>query len=370
MRTIHTIGCTLGLAAFLALPAAAQETRAEGTKLTEMTFSGPVQVPGVTLPAGTYTFQTPEVGDHVVQIFDKDRSKIFATVQTIPNDRLQATDQTVVMFSEQPAGVPQAVKVWFYPGNPVGEEFIYPKTQAMQIATAYHTTVLSSEDEKVAKGGKTIRVDERGEVGSANAKAVATSGTGNRTLDRSNTSNTSPAATTTAPGSAATTTADSGAASTTARAGRSDKASGGDTPVAATGALNTPQANQTSTSTATTAQNNASPSSSAQNNTSTPSTTQGNASTSTTTQGNASTSTTANATTTATPRNSQSRGNADRGATGTSGAEQSSSDTASRNTRSRLPQTASDLSSLALLSLFSIGAALGVRSLRRNRQAA
>src|SRR5207302_1069912 len=109
-------------------------------------------------------------GDHVVQIFDKDRSKIYATIQTIPNDRLEATDKTMVMFSEQPAGFPQAVKVWYYPGNPVGEEFIYPKSQAMQIASAYHTSVLASEDEKVAKGGKTIRVDENGEVGRSDTK--------------------------------------------------------------------------------------------------------------------------------------------------------------------------------------------------------
>jgi hypothetical protein len=157
----------MALAAFLAPVADAQQTGAEATKLTEINLSGPIQVPGVTLPAGTYTFQTPEPGDHVVQIFNKDRSKLLATVMTIPEERLKPTDKTVIMFAEQPAGVPEAVKAWFYPGNPVGEEFIYPKPQAVEIAKAYRTSVLASEGEKVEKGGKTTRVDETGAVGTS-----------------------------------------------------------------------------------------------------------------------------------------------------------------------------------------------------------
>ena len=171
MRSIGTMCCTLALAALLAPAASAQE--AEANKLTKMEFSGPIQVPGVTLPAGTYTFQTPEPGDHIVQIFDKDRSKLLATVMTIPHERPKPTEKTtLLMFAELPAGIPEAVKVWYYPGNPVGEEFIYPKAQAMEIAKAYHTSVLASESDKVEKGGKTIRIDE--------ASAVGTSGTSPR----------------------------------------------------------------------------------------------------------------------------------------------------------------------------------------------
>jgi hypothetical protein len=177
MRNIGLTCGTVALAALLASPAGAQDTQAESTKLTQITFSGPIEVPGVTLPAGTYTFLTPDPGDHIVQIFDKDRSKIYATIITLPNDRLTAADQTVVMFGERPTGIPQAIKVWFYPGNPVGEEFIYPEAEALRLADAYHTTVLASDSEKVTKNGKTVRIDETGETSPSGAGAVPTSGT-------------------------------------------------------------------------------------------------------------------------------------------------------------------------------------------------
>jgi hypothetical protein len=187
MRKITTVCCSAALAVLLVPAAYAQDNAAEAKKLTEITFSAPIQVPGVTLPAGTYTFQTAEAGDHIVQIFDKDRKHIFATVLTLPNDRLEPTDKTVVMFSERPADVPQAVRMWYYPGNSVGEEFIYPRAQAMAIAKAYNTSVLASEDEKVAKGSQTSRVGENATGLASNEPArtnntdstgaVATSGT-------------------------------------------------------------------------------------------------------------------------------------------------------------------------------------------------
>src|SRR5947208_16722708 len=88
-------------------------------KKTILTFSGPVQIPGATLPAGSYVFKLADLSGnrHVVQVFDKDEKKIFATILAIPNERLEVKDDPVVMFAERPAGSPQAVQVWFYPGE-------------------------------------------------------------------------------------------------------------------------------------------------------------------------------------------------------------------------------------------------------------
>ena len=61
MRAAKVLFCA---AAFLAL--SAQGVRADDyNKLTYFTFSAPVQVPGVTLPAGKYTFKLadPEMVD-------------------------------------------------------------------------------------------------------------------------------------------------------------------------------------------------------------------------------------------------------------------------------------------------------------------
>jgi hypothetical protein len=117
---------------------------------TMVTFSGPVEIPGVhltgwgVLPAGTYVFRIldSQSNRHIVQIFNKDETTIYATILAIPNYRLKATDKTVITFRERPAGEPEALRAWFYPGRNWGEEFVYPKTKAVALAKATNTPVL------------------------------------------------------------------------------------------------------------------------------------------------------------------------------------------------------------------------------------
>ena len=141
MRVLKAVCCAAMLTAMLAPSARADEWN----KKTILTFSGAVQVPGATLPAGTYVFKLADIpgNRHVVQVFDKDEKKIYTTILAIPNDRLEATDKPVVLFSERASGSPQAVRVWYYPGNRTGDEFVYPKSQAMRIAKETHQSVLA-----------------------------------------------------------------------------------------------------------------------------------------------------------------------------------------------------------------------------------
>jgi hypothetical protein len=67
---------------------------------------------------------------------------IYATILAIPNYRLKATDKTVITFTERPAGEPEALRAWFYPGRNWGEEFVYPKARAVVLAKAANTPVL------------------------------------------------------------------------------------------------------------------------------------------------------------------------------------------------------------------------------------
>jgi hypothetical protein len=120
---------------------------------TVMTFSGPVEIPGVhltgwaTLPAGTYVFKLLDSKSdrHIVQIFSQDEKTVYATILAIPNYRLKATDKTVITFSERPAGEPEALRAWFYPGKNWGDEFVYPKSRAVELAKITNTPVLYTE---------------------------------------------------------------------------------------------------------------------------------------------------------------------------------------------------------------------------------
>jgi hypothetical protein len=117
---------------------------------TVVTFNGPVEIPGVhltgwgVLPAGTYVFKLldSQSDRHIVQIFDKDGIKVLATILAIPNYRLKATDKTVITFRERPAGEPEALRAWFFPGKNWGDEFVYPKAKAIELAKQTNTPVL------------------------------------------------------------------------------------------------------------------------------------------------------------------------------------------------------------------------------------
>jgi hypothetical protein len=145
MRFVKAICCAAALTAVMAPGARADEWN----KKTILTFSGPVQIPGATLPAGTYVFKLADIpgNRHVVQVFDKDEKKIYTTLLAVPNQRAEPSDKPIVLFSERAAGSPQAVKVWYYPGETIGNEFVYPKSQAMRIAKASHTRVLAMNND-------------------------------------------------------------------------------------------------------------------------------------------------------------------------------------------------------------------------------
>ena len=133
-----------------------------------ITFSGPVEIPAVhlagwgVLPAGTYVFKILDSTSdrHIVQIFNKDETTIYATVLAIPNYRLKATDKTVMTFRERAAGEPEALRAWFYPGRNWGEEFVYPKSKAVVLAKATNTPVLYTPEELPLEVAEPVKLAE------------------------------------------------------------------------------------------------------------------------------------------------------------------------------------------------------------------
>ncbi len=146
------IALCLALLCVLAVPTARAD---DWNRKTIITFSGPVEVPGVgqhTLPAGTYVFKIldSQSDRHIVQIFNQDESKVLTTILAIPNYRLKTTDKTTITFRERPAGEPEALRAWFYPGRAWGEEFVYAKPRAIQIAKETNEPVLATSIEDTA----------------------------------------------------------------------------------------------------------------------------------------------------------------------------------------------------------------------------
>ncbi|HEY7288290.1 MAG TPA: hypothetical protein VH583_00540 [Vicinamibacterales bacterium] len=211
MRVITAFIGAAALVAFLAPGAHADEWN----KRTYLTFSGPVEVPGATLAAGTYTFEIadPDAARHVIRVSEKDTNKPIALFMTIPMQRAVTPEDNLVLFTERPADAPQAIQAWFYPGDNVGEEFVYPKSQAVKIAKANRKPVLStadsstkttSESDRMAemKNAKIGRVNEKGEMTSTssnNTPAATTSSSAKATTSSSSSASNTNASATPAP---------------------------------------------------------------------------------------------------------------------------------------------------------------------------
>jgi len=168
MKRFTSLTAAFFTAAFLAATSvSAQDSNVD--QRTYLTFSGPVQMPGITRPAGKYVFKlAPTALHNVMQVFDGEEKNIigqwfFVPVERTTEEQSKADGKPVVMFREMPEGVTPAVHYFYYPTDLRGKEFIYPKDQAVKIAAATHETVLAT-DSDVAKGGDAhvFRVEPNG----------------------------------------------------------------------------------------------------------------------------------------------------------------------------------------------------------------
>jgi hypothetical protein len=115
--------CAAMLCAFLGTGANADTWN----KKTVVTFSDSVEIPGQVLPAGTYVFKLANsISDrHIVQIWTADETQLLATLMTVPDYRPDPPDKTIFEFDERPGDSSMAIHSWFYPGDNMGQEFVY-----------------------------------------------------------------------------------------------------------------------------------------------------------------------------------------------------------------------------------------------------
>ena len=147
MRSLKMLIAMTAATLCVSLPARADES----DKLTYLTFNKPVQLPGVTLPAGRYRFQLADVEEsrRVIKIQSEDGRKQIALLLTVQNQLRDIPKDSLVLFRETAQGQPDAIRSWNYPGERIGYEFIYPKDQALIIAHRTHQPVLAKDGDKI-----------------------------------------------------------------------------------------------------------------------------------------------------------------------------------------------------------------------------
>lgn len=151
MRNKIVVGLTFAAALVAALTVGTASAQTQEDKRVFFTFSGPVAVPGVTLPAGKYMFRLPTSiasGErHVIQVLSDDGKKSYAQFFGISALRTDYAPKPEIRFMETAAGMPAAVKTWWYLGDKGGYEFIYPKDQARLLAKGTGQPVLTTRAE-------------------------------------------------------------------------------------------------------------------------------------------------------------------------------------------------------------------------------
>jgi hypothetical protein len=140
-KTFITLGLALTL--LTTLPVVRAD---EWDQATRLSFNQSVQIPGRVLPAGTYWFVLADSTSNrnIVQIFNSDRTTLYATVLAISAARMEPTNQTAITFAQRESMPANAIVTWFYPGFNSGQEFVYSKSENQVLARAKHLTVMAS----------------------------------------------------------------------------------------------------------------------------------------------------------------------------------------------------------------------------------
>src|SRR5688500_3544088 len=179
MLSTRIFGLACGVAVFVCLMAAPVSAQLFD-KRTVFTFSGPVTLPGITLPAGQYLFRLadPNSSARVVQVLNADGTTPYGLFFTIPVERLEPASLPEVRFMETASGTPAAIRTWWYPGERTGYEFIFPKEQARRLAKGASQPVLTTDAQTTTteqtNTAELSRVAASGQETDVNATATPT----------------------------------------------------------------------------------------------------------------------------------------------------------------------------------------------------
>jgi len=124
-----TVLAALGVVLVLSAGSASVQGSTNANRLSYLTFSGPVALPGVILAAGTYAFELADKGvtSNIVVVRNKNRSQVYFLGFTQRFGRpsgIRADGR--VTLAEGRKGEAPAIVAWYPPDMMDGLRFIYP----------------------------------------------------------------------------------------------------------------------------------------------------------------------------------------------------------------------------------------------------
>jgi hypothetical protein len=123
-KSVRIACATLALGLLMATSGHAVSMRHEN----QLTFTRPVALPGVVLPAGAYSFDLVDSRSSLDLVIVRDRAQTkvfymgFTNLVRRPNGM---STSAPVAFAEAPANQPRPIAVWFEIGDSIGHQFLY-----------------------------------------------------------------------------------------------------------------------------------------------------------------------------------------------------------------------------------------------------
>ena len=120
------LAVTFGLALVGLVAAAPGNANVDTERTTQLTFSKPFSLPGVTLGAGTYIFEraAPLSAIEIVRVSSRDRRQVYYMGFTELVEKPRGVNSPVT-FGEAPKGSAAPVREWYPTGTSTGHRFLY-----------------------------------------------------------------------------------------------------------------------------------------------------------------------------------------------------------------------------------------------------
>jgi hypothetical protein len=112
------------------------------TQSADFTLSNPSNIPGVKLQPGSYSIRiVNHLSDRVILKVDAAEGNLHSTFIGIPNSKIKKPAQSGPVIWANPADGASYLRGWYFTGAPSVTEFVYPKAEAVAIATSNPATV-------------------------------------------------------------------------------------------------------------------------------------------------------------------------------------------------------------------------------------
>jgi hypothetical protein len=115
-------------------------------KKSVVTINEQVALPGMVLQPGTYVFKLDDsdrTHRNVVQVWNENENQLIGKFLTVRDYRMETSGNEIIRFEQKGSSGIETVKGWFYPGDRYGHAFVYPKSDAVELARANQQEVPS-----------------------------------------------------------------------------------------------------------------------------------------------------------------------------------------------------------------------------------